>query len=253
MSVSDVKSSLSNLIFGLLFLLPVTGYARVFDFGSESFASYLLLTGGTSVIQDSPFAMESTAVTQSGAVAQNISGEFGFIYTTKTVSWRFGFEVLKPALATSEAQNAGGTTLYSVSSNILGYLPKLGLEINFKTAPTWRAFVFGYAGQTSVTVTNTYTAGSTTPAASTLKYKGNCNGMGGGLGFEFFAFDTTTMLLEVGYRKMNIDKMVYAEAATDLQGTARAAGDDVLRTDGDPRGIDFTGAYAGLGFRWYLL
>lgn len=244
-----------NFFLSLILAILVAGpaEARVFDMGRERFASYLLFTGGNSAIQDQPYKLESSAVSTDTKIAQNLSGEFGFVYANKTLTLRFGFELMKPAKTLAVASDAGGGALYSVQSDVSGYYPKLGLEVNFKTMPTWRVFLFGAAGQTSVSVTNTYTAVTIAPSADfTTKYKGSATTWEAGLGSELFAFDTTTLVLMAGYRKMNADKLTYAEAVTEFNG-ARAAGDPVLMTDGTNRGIDFTGMFLGLGFRWYLM
>lgn len=234
--------------------VSLTAQARVFDMTKEQFASYLVFSGGPSAIADAAFAKESAATDSNGSVALNTSFEFGFLYVTKTVSWRFGFEVMKPsALPDVTATNAGGTALYHVKSDVIGYYPKLGLELNLKTTGSSRIFLTGAAGTTSLNVTNEYSELTIAPHTDfTMKYKGNATTWSAGLGYEFAAFDTTTLVFEAGYRKMNVDKLVYSEAVPASFDVAHAAGDSVTRTDGDPRGIDLTGYYASLGFRFFL-
>lgn len=237
-----------------LLAFPAGAQARVFSLNREKFASYLLFNYGTSKIADNTiYKEEATATAYSEDVKTNLGGEFGFIYATELISWRFGFEILKPAAINSTATNAGGTAIYDVKSDITGFLPKLGLEINLKTTPTLRVYAFGYVGQTSVTIQNDHTNVTVAPnTAFTTKYKGNCNAKGGGLAFEFSSFDTSTLVLEVGYRDMFIDKLTYSEAVTDFGG-ARAPGDNATWAgDGKAREIDLGGPYAALGFRFYL-
>ncbi len=221
--------------------------------GQESFASYLLFTGGVSSVLDQAYKLESSATSTNASITQNLSGEFGFVYALKELSLRFGFELIKPPKTSAVASSSGGTALYSVTSDITGFYPKLGLEVNFRTMPTWRIFLFGAAGQTSLTVNNSYTSVTISPSADfTAKYKGAATSWEAGLGSEFYAFDTTTFLLMAGYRKMSADQLTYAEAVTGFQG-ARAAGQVVNMTDGNQRVIDLTGAFAAFGFRWYLM
>ena len=88
--------------------------ARVFNMTNEKFASYFLLTGGTSLIEKNAFAGEAAMTdTYSAAVAYNYTGEFGFLYATPSVSLRFGFEVFKPStLSEVIATNASAVDTY---------------------------------------------------------------------------------------------------------------------------------------------
>lgn len=234
---------------------PLGAQARVFSLDKESFASYLTFSYGSSKVLDNAFYSETASGTASSdEVKTNLGGEFGFVYATKTINWRFGFEILKPAVVTATVSNAAGTALYDVKSDVTGFLPKLGVEINLKTTPTYRVLLFGYVGQTSVTIQNDYSNLTIAPNANfTTKYKGNCSTKGGGLAVEFAAFDTSTLALELGYRDSFIDKIVYAGDVTDFGG-ARTAGDRAnwVAEDGKAREIDFSGAYVSAGFRFYL-
>lgn len=239
--------------FAALLAFPAGAQARVFDLSREKFASYLLFTyGPSSKIGDAAYADEqASSTTYDAAVTTNVGGEFGFVYATKILSWRFGFEILKPAPVTAVASNGGD--VYSVKSDITGFLPKVGVEINVLRSSWYRMSLFGYAGQTSVTVQNDYSNVTVPPSGDfAVKYKGNCNTQGGGLMFEMAAFDTSTLVLEAGYRKMAIDNLTYASDVASHFGTARSAGDDARRLDGNAREIDFTGAYVSAGFRFYL-
>lgn len=243
-----------RLFFLSILLLPAVASARVFDMTKEQFASYLVFSGGSSVVADGAMALESSATKYSGAIAVNPGMEFGFLYVTKTISWRFGFEVIAPpALADVAATNDAGTELYKVKSTVLAYVPKVGLEINLKTTPSSRWFLGGTAGTASVTVVNEYSALTIAPNADfTAKYKGSATSWAAVLGYEMAAFDTTTFVIEAGYRNMNADKLVYSEAVASGFSGAHAAGDDVMKTDGEHRGINLTGPYASLGFRFFL-
>jgi hypothetical protein len=236
-----------------LTILPANAEARIFDLGRESFASYLLITHGpSSRIADSAFADESSATTFSDSVTTNVSGEFGFVYAVQAVSWRFGFEIFKPAALADVTAKDGSTTRYVLSSDVVAYMPKIGLELNFLTASNYRLFLFGYFGQGSATITNTYSSVTISPnSAFTSKYKGNASAKGGGLGAELAAFDTTSIVVEVGYRMMAFTDLIYSADVTDFSG-AHTAGDTVRKTDQSKREMDFSGAYASFGARWWL-
>lgn len=235
------------LVFGLV---PVQ--ARVFNLNKENFASYLALSYGPSLVGQNVLEGESTATDFSSSVSVNQGGEFGFVYATSRVSWRFGFEILKPAALAGVEAGDGTTTAYTVSSVVMAYLPKVGIELNLRTMDQWRVYIFGQFGTGTLSVTNTYTDVSIAPGADFIvKYQGAATTQGGGMGYEFTAFDTTSVLIEAGYRQMTFDKVVYSEDVTDFQG-AHAAGDQAMWTDGKRREIDFSGGYVTIGARWYL-
>ncbi|MBX2987488.1 MAG: hypothetical protein KF802_06295 [Bdellovibrionaceae bacterium] len=242
------------VFFGVFALAPDFAVARVFDLKRESFASYLNFSYGPSAAADGAFAGESAATGYSGKIDQNIVAEFGFVYTTSVISWRFGLEILKPAVVNATATDAGGAELYGVKSDILGVMPKIALEMNFVTRNSYRLYLSGFAGQASVTVTNTYTNLTVAPNADfEMQYKGGASAYGGALGYELAAFDTTSVLLEVGYRKLVFDQLTYGkDVAADFSSASRSAGDTVKRDGGDNRKLDFSGAYVSLGARWWL-
>lgn len=240
-------------LFALAFLLmPSFADARIFDLNRERFASYLLLTGGPSAVKDAAFAKESSADGYPAGVGNNISGEFGFIYATRYLSWRFGFEIMKPATMKSSSATTGGADTYDVKSDIVGYVPKIGLEFNLATRSWYRLLAFVNVGSASLAVTNDYSSVGIAPNADfRAEYKGGSSLQSAGLAMEMAAFDTTSVVLELGYRKMSFDKITYAKDVTDFQGAHRA-GDTVLQTDGEKRRLDFSGGYLGVGLRFWL-
>ncbi len=84
-------------------------------------------------------------------------GEFGFLYSRPYVSLRFGLEILKPTALESTATRSSAD-LYSVKSDILGYAPKLSLDVNLHSTNTYRSFVSVSGGLANVTMKNQYTA-----------------------------------------------------------------------------------------------
>lgn len=227
--------------------------ARVFDLNKESFASYFSIGTGTSVVDKAAFKDESTTTTTyNDGIATNPSGEFGFIYANKFISWRFGFESIRPAKLATVTATDGGATVYNIDSDVTIYTPKLGLELNFKTTGQSRVYGFGYAGQSSITVANSYTNLTIAPNADfSSTYTGTANLMGGGLGYEFAAFDTTSMTIEAGYRDLSFSNLTYSTAITNFTGS-QTAGATVVDVSGAKRALNFTGAYATVGFRFYL-
>lgn len=232
-----------------LFILLVSGpaQARVFDINQEKFASYFLATGGPSAVKQAAFINEvNAAYTYDKEVGNNYTGEFGFLYSTPHASLRFGFEIFKPfALTEVVAQNAG-VDVYTLKSDITGYAPKLGLELNLYKSKYYRAFLLGYVGSASVSYKNEYTT-------HTEEAKSSATLSGGSLGFEGLLTDTTTFILEGGYRSLNFLELNYANnVTTGIDGAAHAIGDPVLDINGDKRSLNFSGMYLSVGFRFYL-
>jgi len=236
------------------FMIMTQAEARVFNMTNEKFASYFLLTGGTSLIEKNAFAGEAAMTdTYSAAVAYNYTGEFGFLYATPSVSLRFGFEVFKPStLSEVIVTNASAVDTYTLNSSITGYAPKLGLEINLQRTPTYRAFISAYAGQGSVSYKNDYTILNYGGVSDhSVDAKGSGTLYGGTLGVESHMTDTTTYMFEFGYRQMKVENLKYSKDVTTFSG-AKVAGDDVVDAGGTKRVLDFTGGYISLGFRFYM-
>jgi hypothetical protein len=227
--------------------------ARVFNINNEKFATYFLVTGGSSAIKQNAFINEAnTTDTFTGEAAHNFTGEFGFLYSTPNVSLRFGFEIFKPSALKAVPANNGTTDIYTLNSDITGYAPKLGVEINLQKSSTYRSFLTAYVGSGSASYKNDYTIVSYPGVADhSVEAKGSQTLYGGSLGVESHLTDTTTYIFEFGYRQMKIDNLKYSKGVTTFSG-AKTAGDPVLDANGQARSLDFTGGYISLGFRFYL-
>ena len=228
--------------------------ASVFAMGNEEFSSYLLMTYGSSLVKDSAFVYESSATAYDKSQTVNTSGEFGFTYSKGMIGWRFGFEMIKPTvLADVSATNAAGTTLYQLKTESSAMAPKFGLEIYFIRRETRRFFLFGYTGTASLTLKNDYTSVNISPSAShSVEAKGAATLTGMGLGFENLMFDTTTLVLEAGYRTLDFASMTYSKSVTTFSG-AQTAGTVITDTQAANRSMKFTGYYGTVGFRFWLL
>lgn len=247
------RSAFGFLVAFVVFAYSAPLWARVFHLTRENFASYLAVSYGPSTMGRNALLGESVATEYSGGSVSAINaGEFGFVYATARMSWRFGFEILRPpSLAGVEAVDSG-STVYVAASEVIAYLPKVGIELNLRTMDSWRVFVFGQFGTGTLSVTNTYSDVTIGPGEDfVVRFKGAATATVGGIGYEFTAFDTTSIVLEGGYRQMTFPKVVYAEDVTDFQG-AHAAGDRAVWESGRRREIDFSGAFVTIGARWYL-
>lgn len=245
------------LFFPLMLVAAASAQARVFDINKDSAAPYFLVSGGGSQVSTSAVEGEgNTGVTFTGGVNYNYTGEFGFLYSRSAASLRFGFEVLKP---TSLETTASDTTseLYTATSELLGYIPKITLELNLHKTGDNRSFVAVSAGSASITMKNAYVLTAAGQAAypgvvdHDTESKASSTLLAASLGYEGLLTDTTTILIEFGYRQLKFDNFKYSKDVTTFSG-AKVSGDSVLLNTGLDRTVDFGGGFIALGFRFYF-
>lgn len=244
-----------NRLIILSFIILVSSentWARVFGLNQQEFGSYFAVNGSQAPIADSPWVRESAADASSTKYGTTTGGEFGFTYAGKYLNWNFGFEILKPTKLTGISATQSGTTVYKIDSDITGYAPKAGIEITPWSNPTQKIFIFGYVGSANVTVKNDYTALTIAPNVDhSVEMSGTGNMLGAGMGWEIHFFDTTSLMIQLGYRSLTVDNFKYTKSVTTFSG-AVTAGQSVLKTDGSLRSLDFGGTYATLGLRFWI-
>lgn len=230
--------------------------ARVFDINKETFAGYFAAGGGSSALGITPLDKEAgTSITYSGSVNYNYSGEFGFLYSKSRLGLRFGIEILKPSALDSTASSSG-SDYYTASNVILGFAPKLALEINLHGNQFSRSFISLAGGLASVTMKNEYTMtalGSSALGVSdhTAESKGSGTLLAAAMGYENILTDTTTIAVEFGYRQLKIEDLKYTKDVSTFGGS-KASGDAVKNADGAARNLDLSGGFITIGFRFYL-
>jgi len=242
---------------GFLICFEKPAMARVFNIARENVAPYFSLSGGGVQLATSSLDGEAGAgITYSGMVNYNYTVEFGAVYSHEAMSLRFGFEVMKP-FALSSIANNGTEDLYSAQSELVGYTPKVGLELTLNSTQTTRSLFTIYAGSASLSMKNSYVLTSAGQAAfagvvnHSVDTKSTSTLTGAALGVEGLFTDSTTLLFEFGYRKLEFDNITYAADVATFGGS-QAAGAKVLKYNGDARKFDFAGAYASIGFRFYF-
>lgn len=247
-----------GLLFSVLMVSATSAQARVFNINKETFAAYFDVSGGPSAIGTGAFDGEATGIKHSGGANYNYGGEFGFLYTRPYVSLRFGLEILKPsAIESSSATNAADAELYTGDSEILGFAPKLGLEVNLHGNATSRSFVALGVGAASVTMKNSYKLTAAGQAAfpgvsnHDIEAKGSATMLNASLGYEGLLTDTTTIVVEMGYRQLSIENLEYTKAVTTFNGPVSSGG-KVTTATGSPRDLNLSGAFVAIGFRFYL-
>lgn len=232
--------------------------ARVFNINKETFAAYFDVGAGGSQLGTSALDGEAGSnVTYSGNANYNYSGEFGFIYSHPYVNLRFGLEVLKPLALEGATASNGTDDLYVADSEMFGYAPKIGLELNLHGNNTSRSFVSLGVGSASVTMKNSYAMTAAGQAAfpgvanHNIETKGSGTLLNASLGYEGLLTDTTTIVVEFGYRQLKIDNLEYTADVTTFQGPVSSGG-KVTTVSGVARELEFSGAFIVLGFRFYL-
>jgi hypothetical protein len=250
-----------NRIFFLVaaFLIHTQAECRVFNFQTERFASYLRAGMGPSTLQKAPFEDSSgTGVTFSDAIEYNYNGEFGFVYTTPSINFVFAFEVLKSQPRTTmTGSDSGGTKLYDFSSDLSGYIPQLGIELNLKTWTTTRFYLAAAAGTADMVLQNNYklTTDGTAAFAGVSDFreegKAKANLQKIYIGYESLMSDTTTIALEAGYRTLALPEFSHNLAVTTFNG-AVAKGDTMINADGSTRSLNMNGIFGSLVFRFYV-
>lgn len=240
------------LFFVLSFILfSDLTWARVFGLKQQKFASYFLISASQPPVNDSPWVLESTADASSKSYTTITGGEFGFTYATAVLSWRFGFEIIKPSKLSEISATQAGAEVYQVASDITGYAPKIGLEYSPWVTDSQKIFVYAGVGTASVTLKNDYSSMTIAPNTDhSVQMSGTGNLLETSVGYEGHFFDTTALLVQMGYRSLTIDNFKYSADVTTFSNTT--AGQPVLKTDGTNRSVDFSGAFISLGLRFWI-
>ncbi len=220
---------------------------------NESFAGYFNVSYAPLNDLDGGFASDGAADTYSEKLTSMMGAEFGFLYAISAVSLRFGFEILAPGKLTDVIGSNSGTQAFALKSEAAIYSPKIGIEMNFYTTRYWRIYGGGYAGTASGSLANTYSSVTATPPGDhKVQYKSAAPMTAAVIAYEFHMNDTTTLSLEIGQKNLNFSDWKYAEDVTTFDGS-HAKGEAALRADGEPRGLNLSGQFATLGFRFYLM
>lgn len=225
---------------------------------TERFAGYFRAQYAPSTIKKTAFELASNnSEVYDNDVKLLYGGEFGFVYASRFVSMRFGLEVIRPPTLKVNATDAAGTALYTIDSDVSAVIPKIGFEFNFRQRPTSRLFLNVNYGQGNLGLVNTYTfttAGTTLAGKSdyTEEGRGSATSLDGSLGYETLLTDTTTMVLDVGYRSLKFPTIAHTRDTNSIAQGAVTKGTAMLNADGTARSIDFTGYFASLAFRFWV-
>lgn len=240
-------------VFIFITIISVSCFSRVLNLSDEKFASFFSGEMGTSLLKTSPFDAQVVGTdTFSSEYTSSYGGEFGFVYSTPYIAWRFSFEILKPSKLTAVEASQSGTVNYLVASDVTAVAPKLGIELHLNRKPNARFYIFGFYGSSNLTMTNTYTQVLVSPNVDhEVSLKSSAPVTGGGLAYEFSFVDTTTICLELGYRSLVFKEIKFSKDTTTFQG-AKVAGDAYQDYAGVDKTLNFSNYFAGISFRFWL-
>lgn len=248
---------ISKRILFLVLAFSAHANARVFSMGGEAFAAYLRSTFGPSVTNTLNSKSSGNNVTLDSDHAYNFSGEFGFIYATKYLNLRFGLEVLKPSdIKDNKGKSSSGSEYYSMNAEISAIIPKLVFEFNVREMPTSRICILAGVGYANLVARNSYTmttAGTNSLGVSEFyeDLRGTALQYEGGLAYEKLLSDSTTFMVEAGYRSLLFTEVRHNRAATTFQGSVNK-NDIAKNMDGSNRQLDLTNYYGGIALRFWI-
>lgn len=248
------------LIFGLLAGLFVVqpAAARKFDMKNEVFATYFGATYGPSNISDSAFGRASSAgVSTDQIVRSNFSGELGIVLFREPFALRIGGEyVFGRNLNDVVGRDAANVEFFELDSKTRAFVLGGAIETTFARGNESRLYFGAGAGAAFVSLDQEYrmtTTGAATLGLGNYSEKGSTEALMWRvyLGGEVLLIDTTTILLELGYRNLVADELKSTKDTAAMSGQ-QTTGSTLLNTDGTNRRFDMGGAYGGISFRFYL-
>lgn len=251
------KKLLSSFIIILFWVSLVQ--ARVFKIDEETLATSVKGVWGPSSILQTHFEDTSgTNMSIEDAVNYNLGGEIGIVFSASRAAFRLGIESIHPnPIEAKEGTNLSNQVLYSFDSDISALITKADIDFILRSGEKWRIYLSLGGGVGTLTYTNSYvmtTDGQTVfsgLANFTETGTGTATMFEGAMNFEHLFSDTTTFVVEIGYRQLLFDKITFKEDVTTFTG-AHLKGDDVLNADGTAKTVDFSGPAVGFCFRFYL-
>lgn len=209
-----------------IFLVSQNLYAYVFDMRQTQYGSYLRSSVSPWANGQTPWSQSSgTSVAWSDQFTNIWNYEFGFLYNSKSVTWRFGVEITQPPQLNGMvgSDTVSTTPYYSMMSSVSAVTPKIGMEINLRTWKDSRIWAYIEYGLANLTIQNSYNF----TAAGTVKYgianfreevKSTQSKYSASLGYEVLATDTTTISLELGYQTLLFNNLTHNQVITNFQG-----------------------------------
>lgn len=232
--------------------------ARVFDFKNEHVALYFGGSFGSTNVSSGAFTNATpNDVIYDRQVQTASSAEFGLMFSTRLLNFRFGGEYLMPRdQAGINATNTAGAALFSLTSKVSAIIPMVTIELMPYRGVLTRGLIGVGYGYALVSMSNEYTmAAAGTARWSKADYKevgtGGGSFMQGYLGWEFLFTDTTTAAISAGVRYCRVASMTSSQD-TNAIGGQQTTGQEIFNSDGSHRSLDLGGGFLAINFRFYL-
>lgn len=244
---------------GLLicFLFSNLLQARVFNLANENFAPYFRGSIGLSSIGKSAYEHSSgTTTVFSEEPDYNYSGEAGFLFASPRLGFTLGIEFLTSQKMSIAGTNTSGTELMDLESQVKATILKGGVLFFYKSTNMYRGYVGFNGGFANLKLQNEYqltTDGTSLYSLTTVSEQAVAQAIMYELifGFEFNLADTTTMMIEGGYRYLSVNDWEYDGSGTNFLGSYTEGG-SVLNHDGTKRQSNLSGWILAIGFRFYI-
>lgn len=241
-------------------LLSHAAQARKFSFETEDISAYVKGSGGLSAVAQDAFAETAPATTtfSSEKPLLNYGVELGFLFKIhQKLNFKIGAEVLQSKISGVKGTNASGDEQFTLESDIFAFNPMVHLETSWSQQPTSRFVGSVGLGLANVRLDNSYemTATGTSELGQnsfTEKSEGSFINGYVSVGWEGLFVDNTTVLLDVGYRFFDVNKLKATADNPQLGGGTSPKGSELANQDGKARTLDFGGPFIGLSFRFYI-
>ncbi len=234
--------------------------ARVFNFKSETIAAYFRGSISQSRLARSPYDNSSGISTEfvGDEHLYNYSGEIGFLMNIgEFATFRVGGEVIQAKNSDVIGNNAAGTKLFDLESDVFVFNTTSTIEWHLYRGASSRLSLFGGIGLGAVNldVDYTFTAAGLSAFGLTKDYSEQSGkyiiGGHGGVQYELLFADTATIAFELGFRHLPVPILENEKDNSTISG-AVTTGSQTLNQDGSDRTLDLSGYYFAMAFRFYL-
>ncbi len=256
---------LRTIVFFVFLLVSLNSHARVFKFSMENVSAYFAGNlGDASGISDNYFSKLSgadTTFSSGSAPSYTQAVEFGFLMTIRRkLSLKFAAELIKvPTKEGIKGFRADGVTeRFTLKSELEVFNPHFTMEFNFKHDEVSRTYFYMGAGWGQMTLKNTYVF---TPTGLTDFTNVSADYMGEakssfinyhfGLGYEDLFTDNVTFYATLGYRFLDALSVNNDYTGESING-AVTSGSILNDNSSSPLTLSMSGAYIGVGFRFYI-
>lgn len=233
----------------------------MFEMKELNIAPYLRGTFSNAWTHQEAFVQEIGSTTVGQTVNYAYGGELGvLLHIASPVNLRIGAELFStPKVTDAKGVDSTGVELFTLNSTIFVFNPNAALEFILIKGKSSRMLFTGGVGYANVSVKNEFavtSAGQTALGLGSFTETGSANVMNyfTSFGYEFMFVDHVMMMLEAGYRYFPVKELENSQDQKTFAkpSTTQASGTPLLNSDGSTRGIDLSGAFVGLSFRFYL-